>query len=113
MSRMPVVPALFGNRRRTVILLAIYLLEEAHLREIARVTGSALFSVQRAIDSFEEAGIARSTMLGSERRVKLNPSFFAARELRGLLERMTLAFPEFEKSIQALRRRPRKRGKPL
>jgi hypothetical protein len=103
----------FGSRTKTGILLAIYLFEETFYRELSRTLCLAIYSVQRAVETLEDEGVLRTTALGSERRVALNPSYFAAKELRALLAKVADASPNLTEAVAAQRRRPRKRGKAI
>ncbi len=104
-------PALFGTVARTKVLVAIALLEETYPREIARIAGLPLMTVQRAVEALDADRITASRISGVQRQVRLNPMFFAARELRNLLMRMVAAFPDIQAAADALRRRPRRAGK--
>lgn len=101
----------FGNKTKTGVLLSIYLLEETFLREISRVLEVRPYSVQLAVEAFEDEGIIRTVKLGSERRVALNPTYYAADELKQLLAKLANINPALMSRVAGIRRRPRKRGK--
>lgn len=102
---------LFGSAARTRVLLATALLEQSYPREIARITKVPLLSCQRIINDLERQGVIASRVLGTQREVRLNPTYFAAAELRALLLRIALAEPELMRDIESIRRRPRRAGK--
>ena len=104
---------LFGTRVRTRVLLAVALLERSYPREIARLTGVPLMSVQRIVNDFERQGVLASRRAGVQREVRLNPSYFAYRELNALLLRLSLADEDLTETVESLRRRPRRAGKAL
>ncbi|MHB8229934.1 MAG: MarR family transcriptional regulator [Vulcanimicrobiaceae bacterium] len=104
---------LLGTRVRTRVLLAIALLERSYPREIARVTGVPLMSVQRIVNDLERQGVLASRRVGVQREVRLNPSYFAYRELKALLLRVSLADEGLTETVESLRRRPRRAGKAL
>ena len=104
---------LFGTRNRTNLLVLISLLEETHASELARLLGIRLYTVQNAIDSLEQAGVVSGAVEGRERRVRLNPRFFARDELKVLLDKMAAADRSLMEKVSELRRRPRRSGKPL
>lgn len=104
---------LFGSERRTEVLLAIALLEESYARELARTLRAPLLSVQRILDALEMEGIVAIRTSGRERRVTLNPRFFALAELRTLLLRLSEGDADLTEAVYSLRRSPRKKGKPL
>lgn len=106
-------PALFGSPTRTKVLLAIALLEETYPRELARLLGTPLMSVQRTVNDFDREGVTASRMVGVQRQVRLNPRYFALAELRPLLQRLSKSMPEVVAAVKSFRRRPRRAGKPL
>lgn len=109
----PGAPRLFGSRRRTEVLLAIALLEETYARELARVLGAPLISVQRIVDALDIEGIIATRLAGRLRRITLNPRYFAGKEIETLLRRLALADQPLVDAAGAIRRRPRRKGKPL
>jgi DNA-binding MarR family transcriptional regulator len=103
----------FGTRTRSNLLILLELLEESHASELARLAGVRLFTVQSALDSLEQAGLVVGIAVGRERRVRLNPRFYAHKELRALLSRMASEDTELSERLSELRRRPRRAGKKL
>jgi DNA-binding MarR family transcriptional regulator len=103
----------FGSATRTGILKSISLLGESFPREIARLTGSTLSTVQKAVVSLERDGLIAGRSVGRMRIFSLNPRFFAARELAALLRRLAEADAELVRAVSELRRRPRRTGKPI
>jgi sugar-specific transcriptional regulator TrmB len=106
-------PRLFGSDARTRVLLSVALLEQSYPREIARIAKVPLVSVQRIVNDLERQGVVASRLHGAQREVRLNPSYFAAAELRPLLLRLSLADTQITQEIESLRRRPRRAGKEL
>ncbi len=104
---------LFGTVLRTRLLTALALVEESFPAELARLLESGLFPVQRVIDALEKEGIIATRKIGLERRVTLNPRYFAAAELRALLLRLGETDPRLQYTLAARRSRPRRRGKEL
>ena len=94
-----------------MVLLA--LLDESYPRELARLIGASLSSVQLAVERLESEGVLATRLIGTSRRVSLNPRYFAVKQLRELLMRLADGFPEFKESAATIRRRPRRAGKPL
>jgi sugar-specific transcriptional regulator TrmB len=103
----------FGSRTRTRILLALSLLGESHPRELERLLGCHLNSVQSALRGLERDGLVATRSAGRTRLVTLDPRYFAARELAKYLTRLAEADDGLSTSTVALRRRPRRSGKPL
>lgn len=104
---------LFGSVSRSRTLLAIALLEQTYPREVARVTGVPLMSVQRIINDLQKQGVVSSRVQGTQREVRLNPAFFAHAELRKFLLRLALSEQDISGVIESMRRRPRRAGKDL
>jgi len=103
----------FGSQSRTRVLLALGLLEESYARELSRLLEVPLSNVQKALRSLELDGLVAARAVGRTRAFRLNPRYFARDPLRTYLSR--LAEPErgLHDRIEALRRRPRRTGKPL
>ncbi len=103
----------FGGGTRTRLLVALRLLEESYPRELARLLGSSLSSVQQAVKGLERDGLVAVRSMGRTRLVRIDPRYFARRELLPYLLRLSEADPGLLAAIAALRRRPRRTGKPL
>ena len=103
----------FGSVTRTRVLLAIRLMGSSYPRELARVLGSAVNGVQGAIRSLEADGLIAGRAVGRTRLFELNPRFFAATELRALIDKLAAADRGLQDAIAGLRRRPRRTAKPL
>src|SRR5437762_14155411 len=103
----------FGGHMRTETLLALCLLEETYARELARFFQRPLFGVQKALRSLEDDGLVAGRLRGRTRLVRLDLRYFAYKELRRYLERLTEAEDDLGVRVKRLRRRPRKTGKRL
>ena len=103
----------FGGRSRTLVLLALGLLEESFPRELSRVLEIPLYSVQRALRGLEIDGLVAGRSVGRSRLYRLNPRYFARRELQGYLRRLIEPEDDLVERVASLRRRPRRSGKPL
>ena len=103
----------FGGGTRTRVLLALSLLEESYPRELSRVLDAPLSGVQKALQSLELDGIVAGRSVGRTRVFQLDPRYFARDALRQFLRRLTEPEVELQKQVAALRRRPRRTGKPL
>jgi DNA-binding MarR family transcriptional regulator len=112
---MPLQPQckVFGTVLRTHVLLAIALTGETFPSELARLIETKLYPVQRVLDSLEREGLVASRKIGVERRVTLNPRFFARAELEALLIRLGEQDRKLRQTLARRRSRPRRRGKPL
>jgi DNA-binding transcriptional ArsR family regulator len=103
----------FGGSARTRVLLALQLLEESYPRELARTLEAPLIVVQRALRSLERDGLVAGRSVGRNRIFRINPRYFAARELRAFLDRLAEPDADLQTRVASLRRRPRITGKPL
>ena len=106
-------PSPFGSLTRTRVLLALRLMGSSYPRELGRLMGTALSAVQGAVRSLESDGLIAGRSAGRTRLFELNPRFFAASELRALLDKLAGADRGLQDSIAALRRRPRRTSKAL
>ena len=107
------LPKIFGSRPRTQLLILLALLEESHGAELARLLNLHYRSAVRMLVDLEEDGLVVSREVGRERRVSLNPRYYAFNELKALLIKLSVRDQETEAAAESLRRRPRRRAKPL
>jgi len=101
----------FGSRTRNRTLLALRLLEESHARELSRVLQCSLQGVQGALRSLERDGLIAARSVGRTRLFRLDPRYFAARELATFLARLLEPDDQLRRATSGLRRRPRRAGK--
>jgi DNA-binding transcriptional ArsR family regulator len=104
---------LFGSRTRTRILLYLSLAEESYVAEMAAVLGYPKLTVQRITRDLEELGVVASHLRGRVRLISLDKTWFAAAELRALLQRLSAADTGILDAAASVRRRPRRPGKAL
>ena len=102
---------LFGSPSRTRVVVMAVALRETYPRELARLSGVALLSVQRIVEDLEREGILVSRLSGNQRRVTINAEWIAMKELRALALRLAEVLPDIRAVLEAERRRPRRRGK--
>jgi hypothetical protein len=102
----------FGGRTRTRVLLALSLLETSFPRELARLLAAPVSGVRQALASLERDGLVAGRLVGKTRLVRLDPGYFALRELESYLARLSAAEPELRSAVGRLRRRPRATAKP-
>jgi DNA-binding transcriptional ArsR family regulator len=103
----------FGSQARTRALLALWLLGDSYPRELARLLELPLFSVQKALVGLERDGLVAARSVGRTRAYRLNPRYFALRELQNYLERLVEPEAALRARAAAVRKRPRLTGKPL
>ena len=104
---------LFGSPRRTDLLLLLSLLEESYPSELERLLGITKPGVVYIVDDLEVEGVLISRRLGRTRRISLNPRYFAARELKALLDKLAQGDARLQKIAAGRRARPRRKGKEL
>ncbi|HEY0614594.1 MAG TPA: hypothetical protein VGC96_08125 [Candidatus Elarobacter sp.] len=103
---------IFGSETRTHVVVATIALRDTYPREIARLSGTPLVTVQRIVDDLERQGIVATRLSGNQRRVTVNVQWVAADELRALALRLLDTLPNLRAALEGERRRPRRRGKP-
>jgi predicted transcriptional regulator len=103
----------FGGSARTEVLVALQLLDESYARELARLLGRSQTGVQKAVQGLEREGLIAARPAGRTRMYRLNPRYFARTELAQYLARLAEPERDLQQRIAAIRRRPRRSGKPL
>ncbi|MGH9367152.1 MAG: winged helix-turn-helix domain-containing protein [Thermoanaerobaculia bacterium] len=103
----------FGGQTRTRVLLALRLLGESYARELARLLDVPVNGVQQALRSLEKDGLVAARAVGRTRVFRIEPRYFAYDALQAYLLRLTAPERELQGRVGALRRRPRRTGKPL
>jgi DNA-binding transcriptional ArsR family regulator len=104
---------LFGSQTRTRILTYLALAEESYVAEMVGVLGGSKLTIQRILRDLEDLGVVASRLRGRVRLVSLDKTWYAAAELRVLLQRMSAADSDVLAAAASVRRRPRRPGKPL
>jgi len=108
----PGAPAIFGTAQRSRLLLLIVTSGETYPGELSRLSGASISSVQLTLDILEREGLIATRQFVA-RMVTLNPAYPAAKELTAFLLRIAEGYPEYNAIRESLRRRPRRRGKPI
>lgn len=103
----------FGGQTRTLVLMALSILQESFARELSRVLEVPLNGIQQALRSLENDGLVVGRLAGRTRLFSLNPRYFARGELAAFLERLVEPEAELKERISKLRKRPRRTNKPL
>ena len=105
---------LLGSVNAERVLLFIHARKESHASEIARFHGSAVSPIQHHLARLEQAGILVSKMTGKTRVFTMNPRYPFLKELQQLLQK-ALEFLQVadREALVHIRRRPRRKGKPL
>lgn len=103
---------LFGSRARTQTLIAVALLQDTYVQELARVLGFGSTSIFRIVDDLDREGIVSSRLVGRTRVISLNPRMYGFAELEALLLKYAQR-SDVQSKVESLRRRPRRRTKEL
>ncbi len=103
----------FGSTARSQVLLALRLMGSSYARELSRLLDLALNGVQGSLRSLERDGLIIARPVGRTRVFELNPRYFAASALTGYLDKLTAVDRDLQSRVAALRRRPRRSGKPV
>ena len=106
--------AILGSVSSERVLVFIFARQEGYAREIARFFDTNLAPIQRQLDKLELAGALASRMVGRTRLYTFNPRYAFSQEVRSLMEKALSFYPSEERErLIMVRRRPRRRGKPL
>jgi DNA-binding transcriptional ArsR family regulator len=103
--------ALFGSRLRERILKLLALVEPTYPRQIAALLDEHLISVQNAIVALQDLGVVASRLVGRTRLIELDRRWYAAAELRALLDRLAEGDAKLQELAATIRQRPRRPGK--
>ncbi len=106
--------ALLGSVNRERVLLFLYTRQEGYAREIARFYNTGLDPIQKQLEKLELGGIVYNRTVGRTRLYAFNPRYPFLKELNLLLEKALSFYSQEEREkLVIVRRRPRRKGKPL
>lgn len=105
---------LLGSVNAERCLLFILTRNEGYASEIAGFFNTDLYGIQKQLDKLERGGVLASYKAGRTRLYRFNPRYSFLRELKALLNKAFGFYPADEqKRLRVVRRRPRRKGKPL
>lgn len=108
------IEVLLGSKNAERVLIYIFSREEGYAREIARYFNADLKSIQKQMDKLEAGGVLISREVGRTRPYAFNLRYPFLKELKSLLQKAFLFYPQKEQDELTMnRRRPRARGKSL
>jgi predicted transcriptional regulator len=103
---------LFGGKTAERVLLYLAAVGDAYPLEISRTFGISNTQVLRTVLKLEEAEILVGRTAGRVRLYSLSKTWYAANELKHLLDKALLQIPLNQQEKYFMRRnRPRKKGK--
>jgi len=106
------LPKLFGSSTRTRTLLAIALLKDTYVQEIAGILGVSTPTIFKIVEELEAEEIIISRYVGRTRTLALNPRMFGIGDLEKFLEKYAKS-TDMEERVSRIRRRPRRRSKAI
>lgn len=105
---------IFGNKTAERVLLHTYHYGEIHASAIAQDYKIAINPVKGQLDRFERAGILISKEIGRTRLYQFNPKSVWVTPLKELIKIAYQSIPlKDREQIFNVRRRPRRKGKPV
>jgi hypothetical protein len=106
--------SLFTSKTKEQILLFIAARNEGYAREISEYYKKSLSLVQVQLDKLEFGNVLYSRRIGKTLMYYFNPRYIFLNELKTLLNKVIDYLPEKEKErLTIIRKRPRRKGKPL
>lgn len=108
--------SLFSGKNIEKILFFLLVNQSCYGRQLAQTFQQSLSPIQKALDRLENGGIIVSFLKGKTRIYQFNPRYPFLQELKSLLEKAYMFLPEEFKNKYyepKIRKRPRRKGKPL
>jgi predicted transcriptional regulator len=108
------IEIILGSKSKEQILLYISGRNEGYAREIARYYNTSTSPIQSQLDKLEINNVLVSKVFGKTRVYYLNPRYPFVQELKQILDKTISFLPKQEKEkLLMVRKRPRRKGKPL
>ena len=106
--------ALVGSPNAERVLLFISERERGYPAEIARTFDVAASQIQRVMERMERDGLLVAQDVGRTRVYEMNPRFAFRAKVVELFKDALSRYPEeLQAKVKTIRRRPRRKGKPL
>ena len=106
--------AVLGSTGAERVLVGLAGRGTAYAREIAQIFDMNPPAVHKQLDRMERDGLLVSQEVGRTRVYEFNPRFAFRKELQALLDKALSMYPEeIRNEILLVRKRPRRKGKPL
>lgn len=106
----------FGGKNIERILFYLLINESCYATQLNKIFGVSLSPFQKALDRLESGGIIVSFLQGKTRIYQFNPRYPFLNELKSFLSKAYEFLPQEFKDCYyepKIRRRPRRKGKPL
>ena len=108
------IESLLGSTNAERVLVFVWARTEGYPSEIAQFYDTDVYGIQRQLDKFEQGGVVTSRTVGKTRVYRFSPRYAFLQEVTALLEKVVSLYPEeIRDRLVIVRRRPRRRGKPL
>ena len=108
------IETILGSVSGERVLMFLFARDEGYAREIARFFDTDVAPIQKQLEKLESGGVLVSRLAGRTRLFSFNPRYPMVEELRKLLEKALQFYPDdTREALTMVRRRPRRRGKPL
>lgn len=105
---------ILGSKNAERVLMFMLARDQGYTREIARFSGADPDSVQKQLVRLELGGLLVSKSEGRTRLYRFNPRYSFLKELKALLNKaLTFYPPDEQERLTVVRRRPRRKWKPL
>jgi len=105
---------LLGSTNAERVLLFLLARDEGYASGVAAFFDTDLYGIQKQLDKLEVGGVLVSRTAGRTRLYSFSPRYAFLNELKSLLQKALSSYPPDEQArLLVVRRRPRRRGKPL
>lgn len=105
---------LLGSTNAERVLMFLQARDEGYASEMADFFDTDLYGIQKQLDKLENGGVLASRTAGRTRLYRFSLRYAFLAELQALLQKALSAYPSEERDrLLVVRRRPRRRGKPL
>lgn len=107
---------LFGSKNIEKVIFFLLVNERCYGKQLSSVFNQAIFPLQNALDRLEKGGVIVSFLEGRNRVYQFNPRYPFLEELKSFLTKAYQFLPDDLKEQfyePKVRRRPRRKGKPL
>lgn len=108
--------SIFGGKNVEKVLFFLLINQRCYGQQLSRVFGQALSPLQKVLDRLESGNIIVSTLEGKTRVYQFNPRYPFLQELKNFLLKAYSFLPQEIKDKYyepKIRKRPRRKGKPL